>query len=138
MKIDTTLSDQHAPADVPAAAALAAPTAANAISELPAGADAELLELGRQLAPLVAEANTAKSVPQDDKFWSDMLDRQAEILKQILAIQPTTKEGLAVQVWAVINVDDDILDQENLLELPPELITFLRNVCAYTGVPLPA
>jgi hypothetical protein len=134
MKTNTTLSRRLLLAGAPAAAALAVPTAATAISGLPAGPDAELLGLGRKLAPLVAEANAAKGVAKDDAFWPDLFDRQGKLLDQIFAIQPTTKKGLAVHVLAMTALYDDVLSgEETSLELPPPILAFLRNVGAYTA-----
>jgi hypothetical protein len=66
MKSNTTLSRWRMLASVPAAAALAIPTATGALNGFPAGPDAELLELGRKLAPLVAEANAARAADRVD------------------------------------------------------------------------
>jgi hypothetical protein len=53
-----------------ATAAAMAPVAASALCRLPADADAELLALGRELAPLVAEINAAKALDRQhmDEF----------------------------------------------------------------------
>jgi hypothetical protein len=57
-------------------AAIAVPAPATALGGLPTGADAELLELGRKLAPLVAQINEAKKIDKDDHFWGDILDKR--------------------------------------------------------------
>jgi hypothetical protein len=135
MKSNTTRS---MPASIPAVAAAALPAAATALAGLPAGPDAELLELGRKLAPLVAEINAAKGVAKDDYFWGDILDEMSSLLGEILKHQPTTIEGLAVQVSALVNTHDDRFDPKTSLVLPWGLVTFLQNLCRFAGVPIPA
>jgi hypothetical protein len=137
MKTNTTLSRGSLPAGVPAVAAMSAPTAAITLGGLPAGPDAELLELGRKLAPLVAEINAAKGVPQDDYFWGDILDKVSALLAEILKHQPTTTEGLTVQVSALVNTHDDMFDPKTSLVLPWGLATFLQDLCRFAGVPIP-
>lgn len=58
----TTLSRRRLLASVPAVAATMAPAAAKSLTGLPASPDAELLELGRKLAPLAAELNAARAL----------------------------------------------------------------------------
>jgi hypothetical protein len=138
MKTETGLTTRRSLlATGTAAAAMAVPTTTTAMSGLPAGPDTELLELGRQLAPLVAKANAARGVPQDDYFWGDILDKVSDLLDQILAIQPTTVDGLAVQVLAIVTAHDDLCDEESDLKLPYGVPAFLRNVCRFAGVPIP-
>jgi hypothetical protein len=61
MKTDTALSRRKLLAhSLPAVAAVSLPVAANALCRLPTEGDTELLALGQELAPLVAEINAAK------------------------------------------------------------------------------
>jgi hypothetical protein len=170
---------------LPAAAAAAmAPAAATALCRLPSGDDAELLALGQQLAPLVAEINAARAIDEvhQDKFeaklaalglkpekeyedddayrqerlrcceilrdeinavtdengghrdWEEMHDDLTDFLDEILAIRPTTIQGLAVQVVAIVTMHDDLCDKE----WDYGVAAFFHNVCEFAGVPIPA
>jgi hypothetical protein len=55
---------------------------------------------------------------------------------EILVIRPTTVPGLAVQVLAIVTAYDDLCDEED--ETHSGLASFLRNVCEFAGVPVPA
>jgi hypothetical protein len=55
---------------------------------------------------------------------------------RILAIQPTTVEGLAVQLLAIVTAHDDLCDEDGVL--PYGLPALLTNVCRFMGVPIPA
>jgi hypothetical protein len=69
MKNDTTtsLSRRRLLASVLAAAAAGVPSVATALGGVPAEGDAELLALGRELAPLVTEINAARAIDRKDK-----------------------------------------------------------------------
>jgi hypothetical protein len=62
MKTDTTLSRRRLLAGVPAVAAAGVPSVATALGGFATGGDAELIALGRELAPLVAEVNAARAI----------------------------------------------------------------------------
>jgi hypothetical protein len=174
-----------------ATAAAMAPVAATALCRLPAGADAELLALGRELAPLVAEVNAARAIDRkgqdafeaklaalglkdekeyadvdayneerwrlcdesrelqraldvddDDgghRSWEDLHNDLFALMDDILDIRPTTVQGLAVQVLAIVTAFDDICldDPPENEALPYGVAAFLRNICSFVGVPLP-
>jgi hypothetical protein len=88
-------------------AAIAVPAPATALGgALPTGADAELLELGRKLAPSVAQINEAKKIDMDDHFWGDILDKR-----------PGARDRHF----------DDMWDEDNPLQLPSSMATFFKN-----------
>jgi hypothetical protein len=182
----TNLTRRKLLASLPAAAAMA-PAAATALCRLPSGDDAELLALGREMAPLVAEITAARAIDRvnDEDFkaklvalglkpekeyedidayraersrlcdeifasddyksypghrdWEDLHDDLFELLDEVLAIRPTTIQGLAVQVLAIVTAYDDLCEEESDDgEFPHGVTTFFRNVCEFTGVPIPA
>jgi hypothetical protein len=67
MTTTTNLSRRKLLASMPAAAAVMAPIGASALCRLPAEGDTELLALGQELAPLVAEINAARAIDQADQ-----------------------------------------------------------------------
>jgi hypothetical protein len=136
MRSDTNLSRRSLLAGVPAVAAMAAPTTATALSGLPVSPDAELLELGRKLAPLVADIAAAKGVERDDDFWGDILGEASNLLEEILKYQPTTLEGFAVQLLAVVTSYDDMWDEDSPLQIPLSMATFFKNACRFAGMPI--
>jgi hypothetical protein len=181
MKIETTISRRELLASAPAVAVAGAPSVATALGAFVTGDDTELLELGRKLAPVVAELNAARAVDRDRLRYFEakliafglkeeaaypnvnaymderhrlgelVLKEEADepdldfdrmhtelfaLLDEILAVQPTTLKGFAVQVLAIVTAHDELLDDPEEVQ-PYGLVTFLQNTCRFAGVPLP-
>jgi hypothetical protein len=107
-------------------------------------AGAELIALGRQIAPLferwhrqIAAAGSNMTVAARERLYqkNDRLQREAgELIDQILACTATTIGGIAVQVRAAL-LDADL----DALVLDPDTRRrgFLASLCAFTGVAFP-
>jgi hypothetical protein len=68
-----------------------------------------------------------------------MHDELLAVLDEILDIQPTTLEGFAVQVLAIITAHDDLCEEDSDNEpLPYGVSAFFCNMCRFVGVPIPA
>lgn len=83
----------------------------------------------------------AQMLPDDDDVELDfdrMHDGVFALLDQILDIQPTTVEGFAVQVLAIVTAHDDLCDEDEDSGLPYGVASFFQNTCRFAGVPIPA
>jgi hypothetical protein len=74
----------------------------------------------------------------DHRSWDDMLDDLTDLLDEILALRPTTIEGFAVQVLAIVTMHDDLCYEDSDNEsLPYGVTAFFCSMCRFVGVPLP-
>jgi hypothetical protein len=110
----------------------------------PASADAELIALGKQFAPLferwrrqIAAAGASMTVAARERLYrqNDRLHREAgELIDEIMSCNATTIDGIAVQVRATLvdfDIDTLVLDSDRRLR------GFLASLCAFAGVAFP-
>jgi hypothetical protein len=68
-----------------------------------------------------------------------MHDGVFALLDEILAIRPTTLEGFAVQVFAIVTCHDGLCyESEENAPVPYGVIEFFCRTCEFVGIPIPA
>jgi hypothetical protein len=72
--------------------------------------------------------------PCAHRDWDELHNDLLALLDQILEFQPTTIEGLAVQVLGIITAHDDLCEEDSAnMPLSTGLPAFIANVCRFEG-----